>query len=92
MLEYLKRDKMERCEDIEKEFENCMYIIVDTNNDIENLMGKLYCVSHSSKSFEEINAVFDKLWAQGRDVSLLGLYKDAWSPGLHYIIKEDCEV
>lgn len=75
-LEYIVRNKMERCDDIEVEFPGCMYLVIDINNDIENLMGKLYCVSHSRDSYKELCDVDSDLYNQGHSTAMLGIYDD----------------
>ena len=88
MLEFIKRDAMERCEDIEDEFSGCMFIVIDINNDFSNLKGKLYCVSRSSDSYEELEDVGKDLCNQGYDIAVLGLYTNVCAPGLQCVIED----
>lgn len=92
MLEYIKRDKPESCDALEDEFPGCMFIVVDINDDLENLVGKLYCVSHSSSSYKELRSASKELYLQGRHIAVLGLYKDAWAPGLQVVVENSSEV
>lgn len=71
MLEYIKSDEMVSINDVEDKYDGCMYLLVDVNNDFK---GKLYCVSYSHDSYEELCAEDRKMVHSGRATALLGIY------------------
>lgn len=74
MLEYINSDEMISIDEVENEYSGCKYLLVDVNNDFSNFKGKLYCVSRSHDSFEELCNEDRRLTNSGRTTALLGIY------------------
>ena len=74
MLKILNEKKMRIEENVEKEYKNCMFILTDFS-DLQNPMGRLYCVSASRDSYHEICLEAFCLEEIGVPCILMGNYK-----------------
>lgn len=84
MLEMIKSDEMVSVNEVADKYEGCKYLMVDINYDMDDLRGKLYCVSSSKSSWDEICKVSEQLEDAGKEVAILGIYADGYACGLQY--------
>ncbi len=83
MLKILDEKKPRSPEDVEKEFKNCKYILINYG-DIQNPKGFLYCVSQSNDSFDEICQTAYEITKSGKQCILLGSYDNGGAVGVQY--------
>ena len=86
MLSILNERIRKTPEEIEKEYKNCKYILLNYG-DIQSPMGYLYCVSDSADSFDDISREIFELSSKGVQCMLLGSYNNGGAVGVQYEIK-----
>lgn len=89
MLEMIKSDVVQTTEAIEEKYPGCMYIITDVGSDDIAITGKLYCVSHSKKTWADLVEVCKKIKASGISYAMLGIHDDGFAWGLQYVVKDE---
>ena len=87
MLKILNEDTLRTPGDIESEYSNSKYILLNYG-DIQNPKGFLYCVSGSADSFDDISREIYNLTKEGKQCILLGSYDNGGAVGVQYEIKE----
>ena len=83
MLRVLDEKIARTPEDIENEYRNCKYVLVNYG-DIQNPKGFLYCVSDSKDSFREICEIADDIADKGIPCMLSGSYNNGGAIGVQY--------
>lgn len=76
MIKMINSDNMESADVLTHEYYGCQYILIDINESIEDLQGKLYCLSTSADSDDELCSIADDLLEQGKKIAVLGVYRD----------------
>ena len=86
MLEMINDSKIWKPIDVQNVYKNCKYILVDYNN-LEDIKGRLYCISKSKESFKEITRLNFELSKKGIKSILMGSYNDGGAIGVQYEVK-----
>lgn len=72
---------------VKEAYPNCHYILVDINDDLQNLEGRLYCVSHSHDSYRKLCNIADDMEENSVPFAHLGFYDDGHAVGIQYEIE-----
>ena len=86
MLQMINDDRIWTPEEIEKKYKDCKYILYDFKN-LQDIKGKLYCVSESNESFRDICRINYNMAKKGINSILLGSYNNGGAVGVQYEVK-----
>lgn len=81
MLNVLREDVFETPKEIEQRYPRCKYIFVDFT-DLNNLRGRLYAVSDSASSYDELCALSNRLSDEGTNSCIMGEYAEGGMIGV----------
>ncbi len=87
MFTVLNETNKRRPEDIEVEYPNSKYLLINFG-DIQDPVGNLYCVSTSDDSFRDICEVADDFTDRGIPCMLSGSYNNGGAFGVQYEVAE----
>ena len=87
MLKILNEKVKKTPEDIEREYSNCKYILINYG-DLQDPAGYLYCISESADTFDDISREIYNLTKKATQCMLLGSYENGGAVGVQYEIKK----
>ncbi len=87
MLEMINSNQFQTTTEIELKYPGCKYILTDIGGDHVTVTGKLYCLSNSSDSWEELIELSKQVEMAGKDCSIFGSYRNGFAYGLQYVIE-----
>ena len=87
MFTVLNETNKRRPEDIEVEYPNSKYLLINFG-DIQDPVGNLYCVSTSDDSFRDFCEVADDFTDRGIPCMLSGSYNNGGAFGVQYEVAE----
>lgn len=77
MLKYIKSNKVEPIENIRNRFDGCKVLVIELDEtDVTHLQGKVYAVSETVESYDEIYAAQRNLAQRGVTSTIVGCYGD----------------
>lgn len=86
MLTILNEESQKTPEEIESQYPNCKYILVNFGS-IQDPKGNLYCISSSDDSYRKICEVADELSSKGIACMLSGSYNNGGAFGVQYEVE-----